>query len=148
MAISKEHTEFIRLVSDGVSQKEAYRVSVGKKGVSDTTCEVKSSILAKKYAKEIESERIRQQNVVTSVKDNKVVKNALNKILSVAEVDAIMCESINNPESPQEKLKAVEIYYKRFGANAPTDLNIEGNLNLSKRAVIKFSNGKRDNNTD
>ena len=147
MNISKEHKEFIRLVAEGVTFEQAFVTSCNKDATSGYARSY-GSRLAKKYAKEIELEQKRVQDVITSTKDKIVIKNALNNVLSVAEVDAIMCESINNPESPQEKLKAVEIYYKRFGANAPTDLNIDGNLNISKRAIIKFSNGKRDNNTD
>jgi hypothetical protein len=126
--ISPKHQEFIRLVANGANQKEAYRVSIGKSGVSDSTCEGKSSNLAKKYAKEIDAERKRIQDIVTSTKDSEVIKTALNGILSQAEVDKALCDSIINPENGSEKLKAIDLYNKRFGSNAPVKSEVKAEI--------------------
>jgi hypothetical protein len=144
--ISPKHQEFIRLVANGANQKEAYRVSIGKSGVSDSTCEGKSSNLAKKYAKEIDAERKRIQDIVTSTKDSEVIKTALNGILSQAEVDKALCDSIINPENGSEKLKAIDLYNKRFGSNAPiqtqTDLTLNGAGDLPIDKWLKDAESK------
>lgn len=145
MNISAEHREFIRLVANGSEQDKAYLVTVGNNKVTLPTARSKGSALAKKYMKEIESERIRLMDIITLAKDSEVIKTALNGVLSQSEVDAKLCESITDAESPMEKLKAIDLYNKRFGSNAPvkTLSEITGDLNISKRAVINFTNGDK-----
>lgn len=85
MQPSKKHIEFIRLVVSGLTQKEAYKLSVGKKGVSSQVAEVKGSQLAKKYAKEIQQERERLRKVVEVAQDKKVAEIAQKDIMSKVE---------------------------------------------------------------
>ena len=132
--ISKEHTEFIRLVSDGVSQKEAYRVSVGKKGVSDATCEVKSSILAKKYAKEIKSERKKTSDIVDVINEKKTQENASIRVLSKIErmgsltgIAVAGLEESNN----SDKVKAIAELNKMDGSYAPTQVKSENTTTIN-----------------
>ena len=84
MGISKQHQEFINNIANGLTQKEAYKVSVGKKGVSSQVAEVKGSQLAKKYADLIHQERERLKKVVEAAQDNKIAEIAEMKIMSAA----------------------------------------------------------------
>lgn len=137
--ISKSHQEFIRLVVSGRSQQDAYRLSVGKKGVRSNVCDVKGSQLAKRYASDIASERERLASVVQAANDSESVKEALKSVLSQAQVDAKLCSIINGTfeyedvvpvngklmklkrqPNANETAKAIDLYNKRFGSNAPT----------------------------
>lgn len=139
--MKKEHIEFIRLVANGTTQSEAYRATVGNPKATIDSVKSKASNLANKYAKEIDVERKRVQDIVTSIKDSEVLKTALNGILSQAEVDKHLCDSISNAESGMEKLKAIDIYNKRFGSNAPVKTHLTGNVDTTQRSIIQFKGG-------
>jgi len=136
MNIPKNHKEFIRLVSDGIAQDEAYLVTIGNNKVTKATARSKGSALAKKYALEIQELKKKASNIVEEANKDKDVKNALKLILTKAEVDAQICniikgdlqevQMLNNQGkvfkakvSPtiSERTKAIEVYYKRFGLN-------------------------------
>jgi len=141
MVTKKEHTEFIRLVANGSEQDKAYMVTVGNNKVTGATARVKGSNLAKKYAIEIDTERKRLQDIVTSTKDSEVLKTALNGILSVAEVDAILCNVIKQPESEVGLVKAIDLYYKRFGANSAIKTETKAQISTNLTAEqIKYLN--------
>ena len=82
---SPKHLEFIRLVANGETQSNAYKLSVGKKGVSRQVSEVKVSQLAKKYAVLIDEERERVRKVIEAANDTKVAEIAQKRIMSSAE---------------------------------------------------------------
>lgn len=117
--ITKAHLTFINLVAKGEGQEQAYRTSIGSKNTTQSTASAQGSKLAKRYALEIEQERKRMRSAVEQANQSKEAQEALKSILSVAEVDAILCETITNPETEVGKLMAIDKYYKRFGHNAP-----------------------------
>jgi hypothetical protein len=82
--ISEKHKSFIKNVVDGMHQKEAYRVSIGKKGVSSRTCEVKSSELVRKYAKEIAEGQKLNREITQKANEKSLDKIQEMKIMSAA----------------------------------------------------------------
>ena len=85
MTLAPKHIEFINLVAKGETQSNAYKLSVGKKGVSKQVSEVKGSQLAKKYALLINEERERLRKVVEAANDSKVSEIAQMNIMGKAE---------------------------------------------------------------
>ena len=140
MRATAKHTEFIRLVANGTNQSEAYRATVGNPMATLSAVKSKASNLAKKYANEIQQERERTRKVIEEAHDIKDVQNALNKVLTQAQVDAELSEIITGngvvekivvvagkiqvikscKPDHADKLRAIDIYNKRFGSNAPT----------------------------
>lgn len=129
--IPTSHMNFIQHVADGKTFKEAYKLSIRDKGLSEKTAEVNGSKLGKKYQYEINLERTRQNKILEDTKTSEVVKDSLKNILSQSEVDAKLCEIITNAftlvrdgtsgkvvkveNTTGDRLKAIDIYYKRFG---------------------------------
>jgi len=149
---SKAHKEFIRLVANGEPQSDAYKATVGNPKATTAAVKSKASNLAKKYAKEIDTETKRLQVLATSIKDDKVVQEALNSILSQAEVDAELCSIVSGTAMVEkiivvagkvqviksakpdhgDKLRAIDLYNKRFGSYAPIENKVAvTNINLS-----------------
>jgi hypothetical protein len=85
MTLAPKHIEFINLVAKGETQSNAYKLSVGKKGVSKQVSEVKGSQLAKKYAVLINEERERLRKVVEAANDSKLSEIAQMNIMGKAE---------------------------------------------------------------
>ena len=85
MELPSKHIEFVQLVAKGETQSNAYKLSVGKKGVSKQVSEVKGSQLAKKYALLINEERERLRKVVEAANDSKVSEIAQMNIMGKAE---------------------------------------------------------------
>lgn len=160
--ISKEHIEFIRLVAEGVTFEKAFVTSCNK-SVTPGYARSYGSRLAKKYAKEIQQAKKKAQSIVEHVKDKEVVKNALNKVLTQAEVDAKLCDiikgepieviSLNAFGKPCKNkitatiphiLGAIETYNRRFGSNAPTktDLTSNGESINAKPDLSKLTDGE------
>ncbi len=143
-SIPIDHSVFINHVANGVNQSDAYILTYPNKVLTKGTIKVESSKLAKKYAKEIDIERDRLKVMITSVKDSKVVQEALNGLLSQAEVDKKLCDIINGtfevedvgmfqgspipftrkPNASEVKA-AIDSYNKRFGSNAPVKSQLE-----------------------
>lgn len=145
--INDKHIDFIRLVSNGQTYKDAYRVTVAKKKVTENVCKVKGSMLAKKYAKEIQEEKRKARERIEAAANADNVKKAIEQILTQAEVDAELCKIIKGELievqvlsnsgkvfkakiSPTigDKARAIELYNKRFGSNQPikTDISTNG----------------------
>jgi len=117
--ISIKHQEFIRLVASGETQSNAYTLTYPNKVLTNGTIKVESSKLAKKYAKEIEEVVKRKAKAIESAHEKKDVQIALKSILTQAEVDAKLCEIILKTKFDGDRLRAIEVYNKRFGSNAP-----------------------------
>ncbi len=137
MKITAKHLEFIRLVANGETQSNAYKVSFGKLKVSKNVSEVKGSQLAKKYALQIQQARENAQKAIEQAYKEKQAQIALKQILTQAEVDAKLCKIIKGelievqqlntqgkvfkaiitPTISEQRL-AIETYNKRFGSNA------------------------------
>ena len=123
--ISKPHLEFIKLVSEGATYEEAY-VTICNKKITSGAARVQGSRLASKYSSEIESAREKTQKAIEVAHETKDVQEALKSVLTQAEVDAKLCEIItqNKVDGQKvytaDKLKAIDLYNKRFGANAAT----------------------------
>lgn len=145
MKLSDKHKEFIRLVANGSEQDKAYAATVGNNKVTKATARAKGSHLAKKYAIQIQQERERLQKVIQDAHDTDTVKNALKSVLTQAEVDARLCDIINGKLIDMQLLnnqgkvykaqvtptiaditKAIDLYNKRFGSNAPTKSEVTG----------------------
>lgn len=142
--LSPKHLKFIELVVSGKPQGEAYKLSIGKSGVSRAVADVKASQLCKRYASQIASEREKIQQIVTGARDSEVVRIALKSVLSEAEVDAKLSAIVNGEllevqlmnlttgktykakvtPSVSDITKAIDLYYKRFGSNAPSKTDI------------------------
>lgn len=141
--IPKNHKEFIRLVVSGENQMNAYRLTAANKSITTDSAKVKGSQLAKKYALEIAEEKERQAKAISDAQDKDIVQNALKQVLSQAEVDAKLCDIINGKLIFMQQLngqgkiykaqvtptisditKAIDLYNKRFGSNAPVKQDI------------------------
>ena len=150
MKITAKHLEFIRLVANGETQSNAYKVSFGKLKVSKNVSEVKGSQLAKKYALQIQQARENAQKVIEQANKEKEAEIALKQILTQAEVDAKLCKIINGelievqqlntqgkvfkalitPTISEQRL-AIETYNKRFGSNEAIKTEIKADIQTS-----------------
>ena len=148
--LSIEHLEFIRLVANGSTQKEAYRLSYPKKSLSNGTCEVESSKLASKYAIEIAQEKQKHQQLIQQANETEASQNAQNEVLenaakivtqfqADAKVFRILGEEdmvddmiivgskyspIKRKPTQKEIQDAYKLYNLRFGSNAAFNLNV------------------------
>ncbi len=131
----KSHIEFCRAVSNGSTYKDAYKTYVSRKvDVSDAVCEKDGSLLGKKYAAYIADLKKKDADDIMQARSEEVVKKALNEVLSVSEVDAILCKVVQ-----KEDTKAIDIFYKRFGAYPAT--KVENEITISEKAVMKLPDG-------
>lgn len=147
---NEKHLEFIRLVAGGSEQDKAYWGTVGNKKVAKNTARNKGSVLAKRYAKEIAQERERAAKMITDAADSNVIKQALKSVLTQAEVDAKLSAIINGDLIKVQMMnasgkiyrgeiaptiaditKAIDLYNKRFGSNAP----IKSQISIEKAGV-------------
>ena len=134
--ISNQHQRFIELVSKGETFQNAYQQSTNKKPTAKTARE-NGSKLAKRYKNEIATARDNYQKDIAAAKKESVINEALNSILTQAEVDAKLCSIINGTHETEEIIfiegsptsisrkptanevkGAIDIYYKRFGSYA------------------------------
>lgn len=161
--IIKAHQTFIGLVVQGKSFKDAYK-AIAKKKPSASTCEVNGSKLAKKYSKEIQEGKDYDRSLVEKANKDKVVSDALKKILTQAEVDAVLCSIIagsfvveeivvwegnvstyTRNVNASEVSRAIDLYNKRFGSNAPVKINMGGRtikvISPQKRKALELKNG-------
>ncbi len=146
MAISKQHFEFIKLVSEGIDYATAYATACSPTATR-TNCKSQGSRLAKKYAKEITEAKNKYKKAIEQAYENKDVQNALNEILTQAEVDILLCRIIkgefidfNRTNSKgkivkqkvcptiAERRAAIETYNKRFGSNGAVKIDVQNNL--------------------
>ncbi len=131
----KSHIEFCRAVSNGSTYKDAYKTYVSRKvDVSDAVCEKDGSLLGKKYAAYIADLKKKDADDIMQARSEEVVKKALNEVLSVLEVDAILCKEVQKGDT-----KAIDIFYKRFGAYPAT--KVENEITISEKAVMKLPDG-------
>jgi len=154
MKITAKHLEFIRLVANGETQSNAYKVSFGKLKVSKNVSEVKGSQLAKKYALQIQEARENAQKAIEQANKEKEAEIALKQILTQAEVDAKLCKIINGelievqqlntqgkvfkalitPTISEQRL-AIETYNKRFGSNAAEKID--------QKIIVKYQDDEK-----
>ena len=126
--ITPNHQKFIEQVANGLTQSDAYELSCGKKGVSKTTSQVKGCQLAKRYALQIQNAIERHRQVVERTADAAIVKTIKNAILTQNEVDAVLCELMMNEKTTNgDRLKAIDLYNKRFGSNEAIKQQIQSN---------------------
>ncbi len=131
----KSHIEFCKAVSRGTTYKDAYRNYVAtKKTISDQTCEVNGSVLAKRYAEYIQELKEKDSRAVDKAHENDASNDALKEILSVAQVDAKLCKLIDKLDP-----RAMDLYYKRFGHYAPT--KTESEIVVSEKTIAKLPDG-------
>lgn len=150
--INTKHQNFIRLVGEGLTQSEAYKLSIGREGISKAVCEVKGSQLAKKYATQIAQERKRLQDIVQAASDSKIAHIASMSILSKAErmeylskvvrgevkvneVFVVNGEIKEHPVEPSisERRAAIAEMNKMDGAYAPVETKSAFTIDFSER---------------
>ncbi len=114
--ITKEHIAFCNALAKGITNHEAY-VTYCKKKTTPGNARTQGYRLAKKYAPFIAQLKKKASKALDAANDSKLVKEALNKILTQAQVDAELCKIIETAKTNQDKLKAIDLYNKRFGSN-------------------------------
>lgn len=154
MKITAKHAEFIKLVANGTSQTDAYRVTSGNKLVTSSVAKVKGSQLAKKYVLQIQEARENAQKVIDQANKEKEAEIALKQILTQAEVDAKLCKIINGElievqqlnqqgkvfkalitPTISEQRAAIETYNKRFGSNAAEKID--------QKIIVKYQDDEK-----
>lgn len=78
------HIKFIQLVAGGETFERAYATTCNKKTTS-ANARAMGSRLAKRYKKDIQSEREKLQNAISYAHENESVKTAFKAVLSKAE---------------------------------------------------------------
>lgn len=148
MSLSPKHKDFIKKVADGLTQSDAYRLSIGKDGVSKSVCEVKGSQLAKKYAKEIDLERKRVSDIVNHASDSKVVENAFKDVLSKAERMKFLSNLVTTKSDKiftGDKIKAIAELNKMDGSYAPTQVKSENTTTINWSESKTYDSDKEAN---
>jgi hypothetical protein len=144
MKLPSKHSEFIRLIVNGETQSNAYKLSVGKKGVSKQVSEVKGSQLAKKYSNLIAEQRdnlkkvveeaqkdkvaeIAQMNILTSAQRMEILSNIAQGKLKVKKPFVIGGKVLEYPSEPDHTdiKNAIAELNKMQGDYAPTKINQE-----------------------
>jgi hypothetical protein len=144
MKLPLKHIEFIRLVANGETQSNAYKLSIGKKGVSKQVSEVKGSQLAKKYSNLIAEQRdnlkkvveeaqkdkvaeIAQMNILTSAQRMEILSNIAQGKLKVKKPFVIGGKVLEYPSEPDHTdiKNAIAELNKMQGDYAPTKINQE-----------------------
>ena len=82
---SLKHTKFIELVANGINQDKAYTDAIAKGKISGNAARSKGSILAKKYAKEIQQHRQLVRDAINNATSTAITELAEMNILSTAE---------------------------------------------------------------
>ncbi len=82
---SPKHTKFIELVANGISQDKAYIEAIAQKKVNGNTARSKGSILAKRYAKEIQEHKQLVKQAINNATSTAITEMAEKNILSTAE---------------------------------------------------------------
>jgi hypothetical protein len=85
VSISPKHTKFIELVANGISQDKAYIEAIAQKKVNGNTARSKGSILAKRYAKEIQEHKQLVKQAINNATSTAITELAEKNILSTAE---------------------------------------------------------------
>ena len=144
---NKKHIEFIKLVSEGQEYATAY-ATVCNQDASSSNCKSQGSRLAKRYAKEIQEAREKTIKAIEAAHESKDVQNALNQVLTQAQVDAELCKIITGEAMVEkivvvdkkiqviksakpdhsDKLRAIDLYNKRFGSNGAVKVDLQGKM--------------------
>ena len=82
---SPKHTKFIELIANGISQDKAYIEAIAQKKVNGNTARSKGSILAKRYAKEIQEHKQLVKQAINNATSTAITELAEKNILSTAE---------------------------------------------------------------
>jgi hypothetical protein len=82
---SPKHTKFIELVANGISQDKAYIEAIAQKKVNGNTARSKGSILAKRYAKQIQEHKELVKQAINNATSTAITELAEKNILSTAE---------------------------------------------------------------
>ena len=142
--IPKNHLKYIELLQSGVPQREAYLQSVAKAGSKISTMDASASTLARRYSNLINLSNETAKEIIKQAHEKKEAVNALNEVLTVsakiltqAQVDAVLCEIINGDVSgttAADRNRAIDIYNKRFGSNAAKLIDI--NTTTDMRVLV------------
>jgi len=80
-----KHQQFIELVAAGSEQDKAYIKAIAKDGTSQASARQKGSILAKRYAKEIQKHKELVKQAINNATSTAITELAEKNILSTAE---------------------------------------------------------------
>lgn len=157
MQTNKKHIEFINHIVNGLTQKEAYKLSIGKKGVSNAVCEVKGSQLAKRYSIEIAQAKDALQKAIQGANNTEAAQKALKAIVTQAEADEKVFRILGSDDVVEEIViinykaqvvkrkptqfeiqRSYDLYCKRFGSFSPVKQAID------HTGVIKVGYGKKE----
>ena len=157
--IPKHHQKFIELVAKGITQTESYKISFGTKAISKKGWESNSSMLAKRYAPQIIEANERMKQAVIEAYRSEAVQIALREILTQAEVDAILSKKIKAKpivlrdektgkgiavdNTASDNLRAIDLYNKRFGSNAP----VKQEISVSPDSIPLFNVPSNDSDS-
>ena len=153
---SLKHTKFIELVANGISQDKAYIEAIAQKKVNGNTARSKGSILAKRYAKEIQQHKDLVKQAINNATSTAITELAEKNILSTAERMEMLSKiakgeiKIKKPfviagkimEYPSEpdhndRTKAIAELNKMDGSYAATKTNITGEVKMSTIRIIR-----------
>jgi hypothetical protein len=142
--IPKNHLKYIELCASGVPQEDAYRQCIGNPTTKETTVQCNASKYAKRYHHLIHLSHDKEKEIIQQAHEKKEAVNALNgvlaltaKILTQAQVDAVLCEIINGEiagATAADRNRAIDIYNKRFGSNAAKLIDI--NTTTDMRVLV------------
>ncbi len=132
-----KHQKFIDAIVDGRTAYDAYMTTIGNKNTANSTARSKGSRFRTKYQPQIDEAVTKRKELIAASAEKKVVQNALKRIFTTAEVDALLCETMDKAKG-LTRLRAIDIYYKRFGDNAPVkQANTDSQGNDVATFVIK-----------
>lgn len=92
---TEKHSEFIRLVGNGMNQTEAYKATVGNPKATTKAAKGKASSLAKKYKAEIAEIKARNKEIADAADKKALEEAAKFNIISAArrqEILSLMAE--------------------------------------------------------
>ena len=107
-----------------MSKRDAYKEIMlfkNKREVKNATASNKGCLLYEQLLPLIEA----RQTELRELTVKQVIESELLMIKTVNQVDAELCAIIDDPTTGKaDKLRAMDIYYKRFGANAPVKQDV------------------------
>lgn len=155
--LSAPHKKFIQLIAKGFTQQKAYTTSFSNKTPAKATASSEGSVLAKKYAVEIQQEKERGLLAQTDAYETDEAQKALKSVVSQANADTKSFRILGQDDlvddyyylrgvpthylrkpSQIELQKSYALYCARFGSNASNKLDITSKGESIKQTVIKW----------
>jgi len=128
MTLTAKQERFAQAIADGMTQADAYRASYGTgKAKAETVQQNASRLMAdSKVAARVKELRAALENKALWTRERSVI--ALADIAGSAETKA------------NEKVAAIKELNLMHGFNAPTQVNLNGNISLIERRIVNAHN--------